>query len=264
MMNPEVIVRLDEIARCLESAQRVLFITGAGISSYSGLPTYRGVGGLYDGTATDEGLRIEEILSGEFFAHRPDLTWKYLLQIEENCRAAKPNAAHQAIAQLESSRGSGADSGVLILTQNVDGLHRAAGSRNLIEIHGNLQTLICTACDHQETVSELAQRSMPPRCPRCQAVLRPDVVLFGESLPEPAVDRLLDEMAKGFDLVFTIGTSNAFPYIVEPVVEALQNGVPTVEINPGKTVLSELVDYPIPLGAAEAMQAIMARLTVGR
>ena len=259
-MKADLETKLTAVAAHLTMARRVLFITGAGISADSGLPTYRGVGGLYDGEFTDEGLRIEEILSGDFFARHPGLTWKYLLQIEENCRVARPNAAHQAIAHLEETRADEVGAAVVVLTQNVDGLHRVAGSQNLIEIHGNLQQLCCVSCDHHEVPEDLAQREMPPLCPVCSAVLRPEVVLFGEALPEDAVNRLVDELELGFDMVFTIGTSNAFPYIVQPVVEALQTGVPTVEINPGTTALSELVDFQLPLGAAEAMSAIMARL----
>lgn len=244
---------VEEIARILQGARRVLFITGAGISADSGLPTYRGVGGLYNGEETEEGLSIEEALSGDVFAVRPDITWKYLAQIEENCRGALPNAAHRAIAALEQRL-----PGVLVLTQNVDGLHRKAGSRNLIEIHGGLTQLFCTACEHTETAESLAGRALPLRCPVCGGIVRPDVVLFGESLPEGAIDRLLDALDQGFDLVVTIGTSAVFPYISEPVVWALRAGVPTVEINPARTHLSDHVDFYLPQGAAAALSAIMA------
>jgi len=246
---------LDDIALRLARAERVLFITGAGISADSGLPTYRGVGGLYNGEHTEDGLAIEDALSGEVFALRPDITWKYLAQIEENCRAALPNAAHLAIAELERRMER-----VTVFSQNVDGLHRKAGSRDVIEIHGNLQELLCTACDFAETVDHLAGHAMPPRCPRCGSVLRPNVVLFGEALPEAAMERFLDALDAGFDMVFTIGTSGVFPYIAEPVVWAAQSGIPTVEINPLQTRLSQLVDYHLPLGAAAALQAIMQRL----
>lgn len=246
---------LDDIARRLARAERVLFITGAGISADSGLPTYRGVGGLYNGEHTEDGLAIEDALSGEVFALRPDITWKYLAQIEENCRAARPNAAHLAIAELERRLER-----VTVFTQNVDGLHRKAGSSDVIEIHGNLQELLCTACDFAETVDHLAGHEMPPRCPRCGSVLRPNVVLFGEALPEAAMEHFLDALDAGFDMVFTIGTSGVFPYIAEPVAWAAQSGIPTVEINPLQTRLSALVDYHLPLGAAAALQALMQRL----
>lgn len=246
---------LDTVAELLADAERVLFITGAGISADSGLPTYRGIGGLYDGNETDEGLRIEDALSGDVFAIRPDITWKYLAQIEANCRLAGPNAAHVAIARLERLVGR-----VLVFTQNIDGLHRKAGSRDLIEIHGNLQELFCTRCSFSTCVESLAGWDIPPHCPECGNVIRPAVVLFGEALPEGAMDRFLDAMAEGFDIVFSIGTSSAFPYIVQPVVWAAQSGIPTVEINPGETIVSSVVGHRLPMGAAAAMTALLDRL----
>ena len=248
---------LDAVAEHLRHARTALFITGAGISADSGLPTYRGVGGLYDSEATEEGLRIEDALSGEVFAMRPDITWKYLIQIEENCRGAKPNAAHLAIAALDEHLDR-----VMVFTQNVDGLHRQAGSRDIVEIHGNLQALECTECSHEEMAADLSGRDVPPLCPACGAVLRPRVVLFGEALPEEPLDRFIDAFQEGFDIVFTIGTSSIFPYITQPVVLAAGSGIPTVEINPSRTMLTDIVDYYLPLGAAEAMTAILERLAL--
>jgi len=244
--------QLDAVASQLAAAQRVLFITGAGISADSGLPTYRGVSGLYNGEHTEDGLSIEDALSGEVFAMRPDITWKYLAQIEETCRGARPNAAHLAIAELERRLER-----VTVFTQNVDGLHRQAGSQEVIEIHGNLQELFCTGCNFEETVADWSAHELPPLCPHCGCVLRPKIVLFGESLPEDAMDRFLDALDEGFDMVFTIGTSGVFPYIVEPVVWAAQNGIVTVEINPLQTRLSGIVKHHLRLGAAEAMAALM-------
>ncbi|KAB2922867.1 MAG: NAD-dependent deacylase [Dechloromonas sp.] len=252
--DPVVEATLDAVAGQLIRARSALFITGAGISADSGLPTYRGVGGLYDSEATEDGLRIEEALSGEVFSLRPDITWKYLIQIEENCRGAQPNAAHRAIACLDAHLDR-----VMVFTQNVDGLHRAAGSREIIEIHGNLQELACTSCTHEEIVADFSGREIPPRCPVCRGILRPKVVLFGEVLPEAPLERFIEALQRGFDIVFSIGTSSVFPYIVQPVVFAAGSGTPTVEINPSRTQLSEIVDFHLPLGAAEAMTAILER-----
>lgn len=252
--SPSIEASLDAVAEHLRRARSVLFITGAGISADSGLPTYRGVGGLYDSEATADGLRIEEALSGEVFAVRPDITWKYLIQIEENCRGAKPNAAHRAIACLDRHLER-----VMVFTQNVDGLHRQAGSREIIEIHGNLQTLQCTSCPHEEAAPDFDGREVPPRCPVCGAVLRPKVVLFGEMLPADKLDQFIEALQDGFDMVFSIGTSSVFPYITQPVVFAAGSGIPTVEINPSRTPLSDVVDYYLPLGAAVAMTAILER-----
>lgn len=236
-----------EIASRLRDARRVLFITGAGISADSGLPTYRGVGGLYNDGETEDGLSIEDALSGECFAVRPDITWKYLAQIRRNCRGVRPNSAHLEIAGLERFLE------VVVLTQNIDGLHVQAGSTDVIEIHGTLDDLFCPQCGASADPDDA---KVPPRCIQCGEVVRPKVVLFGEALPELAIDRLYDARSQGFDIVFVIGTTAVFPYVVEPVVQALREGITTVEINPARTKLSAHVDYYIPLGAAEAMRAI--------
>jgi NAD-dependent deacetylase len=249
---------LQAVADRLRRARRVLFITGAGISADSGLPTYRGVGGLYESDVTAEGMRIEEALSGEVFARRPDITWKYLVQIEQSCRGAQANVAHRAIAALEGHLDR-----VMVFTQNVDGLHRAAGSREVIEIHGNLQQLNCTVCTHEEVAADFSRLEIPPLCRACGAVLRPKVVLFGEALPEEPLARFIAALQEGFDIVFSIGTSSIFPYIVQPVVFAASSGVPTVEINPSQTQLSDIVDFYIPLGAAVAMEELMRRSGLG-
>jgi len=243
-------IMLHEIAEKLRHSRRVLFITGAGISADSGLPTYRGVGGLYNSGETEEGLAIEEALSGECFAVRPDITWKYLAQIQHNCHAVQPNAAHQAIADLEQVLK------VVVLTQNIDGLHLKAGSTDVIEIHGTLDECCCSQCGRDAfPVIQLALDVLP-RCTECDGVVRPKVVLFGESLQEPAMRRLYEALDEDFGMVFLIGTTAVFPYIAEPVVMAVRAGVPTVEINPARTRMSDHVDYYIPLGAAEAMAAI--------
>lgn len=242
------------VADVLARAERVLFITGAGISADSGLPTYRGVNGLYNEQATDDGWAIEEALSGDMLRSRPEITWKYLFQIEAGCRSARPNPAHHALAEVERRK-----PGSMVLTQNIDGLHRDAGSRNLIEIHGNLHRLRCTGCSHRAGVSSYAGLPVPPVCPQCGSVVRPEVVLFGEALDRDDTRRLYAGLVEGFDVVFSIGTTSVFPYIVEPVAWALRAGVPTVEINPAETQISPHVQYRLPVGAAAALDAVMAK-----
>ena len=246
---------IANIVEQLKRARRVLFITGAGISADSGLPTYRGVGGLYNDTATEDGLPIEQALSGAIFSTRPGITWKYLAQIEKNCRGAQPNAAHRLIAALEQRIPY-----VMVFTQNVDGLHGKAGSSNIIEIHGGLHELLCTACNFREAVKDYAELELPPRCPKFKGMLRPDIVLFGEALPPDALDRLSDAFRQGFDMVFTIGTSAIFPYITQPVVWAADLGITTIEINPVKTHLSDRVDFYLPVRASDAMSLIASGL----
>jgi NAD-dependent deacetylase len=242
---------IGEIAEELSRMRRVLFVTGAGISADSGLPTYRGVGGLYNDGATEDGLAIEDALSGECLAARPEITWKYLAQIERNCHGVEPNAAHRAIAALESR------CEVLVLTQNIDGLHFKAGSSQVIEIHGTLEARYCTHCGAE---ADAGDRAVPPRCEKCGEIVRPRVVLFGEMLPGAALDCLYRELGQGFDMVFVVGTTAVFPYIAEPVMRAVRAGVPTVEINPAQTRLSALVRYRVPERAAVVLPEIV-RLT---
>lgn len=246
---------IDRIAQRLAESRRVLFVTGAGISADSGLPTYRGVGGLYEGKDTEHGLPIEVALSGETLAARPDITWRYLAQIERTCRGAQPNAAHRAIAELEHRLPY-----VMVLTQNVDGLHGKAGSCRVVEIHGRLDELLCTACEYRTVVESLEGWSIPPLCPDCAGVLRPNVVLFGEALPGEALQRLFSALHEGFDMVFAIGTTAIFPYIAHAVLDAAHRGAPTVEINPTATRLTDQVAFSLRMGAADAMAAILSRM----
>jgi NAD-dependent deacetylase len=246
---------VNAIAARLARAQRVLFITGAGMSVDSGLPTYRGVGGLYDGVETDEGMSIEEALSGQMFRRDPAMSWKYIMQIEQACRGAKPNHGHIVMAELEQRFDD-----VWVLTQNVDGLHRAAGSTRIIDIHGDVRALMCTGCDWREHVDDYTGLDCPPLCPACQAVVRPDVVLFGEMLPTHKTALLSAQLSAGFDAVLSVGTTSVFPYIAQPVFDARRRGALSVEINPGQTLVSEIVEYKLELGASDALRAIVDAL----
>ncbi len=246
---------IQTAASYLRGASSVLFITGAGISADSGLPTYRGIGGLYEEADTPEGMPIEEALSGEMMRRHPAIPWKYIHQIEASARGATFNRAHAILAEAERRFER-----VWVLTQNVDGLHRKAGSRNVIDIHGDVHQLLCTACDHRATVEDYSNLAPLPLCPECRAPLRPDVVLFGELLPLAKVETLERELVRGFDVVFSIGTTSVFPYIARPVVEARMRRKATVEINPGETLISGEVDVKLEMRAAAACEALWARL----
>ncbi len=248
---------IEEVARLIRPDSRLLFVTGAGLSADSGLPTYRGVGGIYGDRRTRHGCTIEEALSGTMLRTRPEITWEGLHELAAAGKGAKPNRGHEVIAELERFCGS-----VWVLTQNVDGLHRVAGSRNVIDIHGDLRHLVCTkkTCDYNQIVSNYEDLPALPTCPKCGTVARPDVVLFGEMLPMDKVLTLHREQDKGFDIVFSVGTSSLFPYIIEPVVRALDEGRATVEINPGETDLSRDVAYRIRCGAAEALGRLAVAL----
>ena len=243
------------VADALRRARRVLVVTGAGVSADSGLPTYRGVGGLYDGAGTDEGIPIEVALSGPMLRTHPAVSWKYIHEIETACRGARPNDAHRVLAALQDEL-----SWVGVLTQNVDGFHADAGSRQLVEIHGRIHRLRCTACRWHASVRDYADLDIPPRCPDCGAIVRPDVVLFGEMLPQAAVSTLMAWQAEPADVVLSVGTTSAFPYIAGPVIEARRRGALTVEINPGRTEVSDAVDLRIAAGAADTLRAIWTAL----
>ena len=207
-----------------------------------------------DDTETEDGLSIEEALSGECLIARPEITWKYLAQIQRNCRQVEPNAAHYGIARLEN------DLDVTVLTQNIDGLHLRAGSTRVIEIHGSLASRRCMQCGASADVDSPL---LPPKCERCGGIVRPDVVLFGEALPQVALHRLDQEYAKGFDAVIVVGTTAMFPYIAEPVLHAIRRKTPTIEINPAQTSLSGMVDFHLPMRASVAVPMLSELLSAG-
>lgn len=241
---------ITAVARLLSQASSLLIITGAGVSAESGLPTYRGLGGLYEGKHTEHGIPIEVALSGSMFTSRPEVTLGYLGAVEVACRSAAPAASHRMIAALERRVAR-----TWVLTQNIDGLHRAAGSQNVIEIHGNIHRSRCMTCGHREPV---ALATSP--CPRCGRPLRPDVVLFEEALPKDAVSTLERELRRGFDVFMVIGTTAVFPYIVAPIMRAARERVPTVEINPDETDLSHFVAYRFAAKAGPTLEAIVAAM----
>lgn len=254
MVDRELVL---QTAAALRHAQRILIITGAGLSADSGLPTYRGVGGLYNGK-TEDGLPIEMALSGPMLRRDPALCWKYIAQLGQACLGGQPNAAHYAIAQLQRIKPE-----CWVLTQNVDGYHRAAGSppERLIEIHGQMAPLFCQSCGAQDPqLSEHLQRPLPPLCTQCQGVLRPPVVLFEEMLPELALETLYQEMAKGFDAVLSIGTTASFPYIHEPVLRTRVSGGFTAEINPTRTDHSASMDVFLGCRALEVVEELISHI----
>jgi NAD-dependent deacetylase len=247
--------KIGDVASMLRQSESILFITGAGISADSGLPTYRGIGGLYNRERTEEGFCIEDALSGDMMRSRPEITWKYILQIERACRGARFNRAHEIIAAVEKEFPR-----VWVLTQNIDGFHRDAGSKNLIDIHGDIHDIYCMNCDFRETVPDYRDVENIPLCPRCGKGVRPDVVLFGERLPYAKMALLQRELDRGFDLVFSIGTTSVFPYIAEPVILAKYRGNVTVEINPGYSEITDMFDFKFFSGAAETLEAIWREL----
>ena len=232
-------------------------ITGAGLSAESGIPTYRGKGGLYDDEA--EGDRTVEALSAPTLHADPDRTWRVVAELARRSVAAEPNPGHRALVAIEEALER-----FILLTQNVDGLHRAAGTREIIEIHGDVLDTRCMGCPQRGRLDAETLRGLEraPRCPSCGGVLRPDAVLFGEMLPTEKIHRLHEAfLADTPDLVLIAGTTAVFPYIVEPVLHAARRGLPTVEVNPEATDVSSVVGWSLRGPAGAVLPAIAAAIT---
>ncbi|MCC6709060.1 MAG: NAD-dependent protein deacylase, partial [Gammaproteobacteria bacterium] len=153
--------QLSSVVAALRQARRVAVLSGAGMSADSGLPTYRGINGLYNDIEIEQNMPIEDILHAYTLARNPALTWKYIAQIDHACRAAGPNDGHRVLAAWDQRFE------LWVVTQNVDGFHRAAGSRNVIELHGNLSRLYCCACRAAFDNLDFDLSVLPPRCMHC-------------------------------------------------------------------------------------------------
>ena len=165
---------LDRAADCLRKSKRIAVLTGAGVSAESGVPTFRGGGGLW------EGQRVEDVATPSAFSRDPRLVWRFYNARRAGLRSVRPNAGHFALAALERHWG---EEHFTLATQNVDGLHRAAGSRHVLELHGTLSRVRCTHCSLVEDRGEEELDELP-HCPECGHLLRPDIVWFHEMLPE--------------------------------------------------------------------------------
>jgi NAD-dependent deacetylase len=213
----------------VREAERVVVFTGAGVSRESGLDTFRGAGGLWDR------MRPEELATPEAFARRPEQVWQWYAARFRAAAAARPNAAHQALARWEDLFPS-----LLVVTQNVDHLHQRAGSRRLVELHGTLWTARCEDCRRQRDMAEAVEESPdePPRC-GCGGRYRPAVVWFGEMLPEGALGMAL-AAAQRAQLLVSVGTS-ATVYPAAGLIEAAcRAGASYVEVNPEPTPFASL------------------------
>ncbi len=223
---------LELLKQRVASAQFVTVITGAGISADSGIPTFRGADGLW------RTFRAEDLATPEAFARDPRLVWEWYDWRRGLIAACRPNPAHDAIVQLERR-----SSQFWLIPQNVDGLHREAGSRNLSEIHGNIWMVRCTGCGNTAENREVPL-TLLRACRACGALLRPHIVWFGESLNSDDLERC--EAALGTcDLCLVIGTSGVVYPAAGFAALAKRRGAYVAEINLGPTPNSELVDVTI-------------------
>jgi len=228
----------------IADVQSVAVLTGAGVSAESGVPTFRGEGGLW------RNHRAEDLATPGAFRRDPALVWQWYEWRRGLIGACRPNAAHYTLAEMASYFRDFA-----LITQNVDGLHRLAGSRNVIELHGNIWGLRCTrGCRPNWEDRRHPLPEVPPRCPDCGGLARPDVVWFGESLPAAALDAAF-AAAERCQVMLVVGTSAVVQPAASLPVMALQGGATVVEFNPGTTPLTAVVDEATHAPAAEALPA---------
>lgn len=243
-----MITQTSSLARARASigqASAVAVLTGAGISQESGVPTFRGAGGLW------RSFRAEDLATPEAFARDPKLVWEWYDWRRGIIAKAEPNAGHRALAEFEQRVES-----FLLITQNVDGLHERAGSRKLAKLHGDIWQVRCTRCGRRQRNLEVPLEPLPPRCP-CGALLRPDVVWFGEGLPEDVWQKAI-EATRQAQVFLVVGTSAlVHPAAALPQV-ALASGATLVELNPDPTPLSERAHFSLRGKAGELLPELLA------
>jgi NAD-dependent deacetylase len=237
----------DLIAR-LRAARRIVAFTGAGISAESGISTFRD-----KQTGLWAKYRPEDLATPQAFERNPRMVWEWYEWRRGVVSQVEPNPGHYALAQIEA-----AHPGFFLATQNVDGLHRRAGSKNLVELHGAIRRTICF--DHAHPADSWAPTDEPPpRCALCGSLLRPDVVWFGEPLRGDALRRA-QQAAMQCDLFLSIGTSTmVYPAAELPFI-AGSNGATVIEINPDFTPLSKLANFVLREKAGTALPAIAAAM----
>lgn len=228
--------------RWLREAESVAVITGAGISAESGVPVFRGKGGIW------RKYRAEELASPQAFAQDPKLVWEWYNWRREIIAATEPNAGHRALVEIERT----VDDFTLI-TQNVDGLHDLAGSKHPLKLHGDIWETVCTRCGERRVNREVPLDPLPPYC-QChpRAVLRPAVVWFGEALPY-AVWEKAEAAVKRAELLLVVGTSAVVYPASGLITIGMRNGARTVEINAHLTPISDSVDLRLGGNAGEIL-----------
>ena len=236
----------DALIEALRDAQHVCVLTGAGISAESGIPTFREAQ-----TGLWENYDPMDLATPEAFLRDPELVWRWYRWRRDLVAAAEPNPGHRALAELE-----GLVPELTLVTQNVDGLHARAGSRDVIEFHGNL---FATRCFVEGCVVEVVEDDEVPRCAACGSPARPGVVWFGESIPARALDRSF-AAAQACDLFFSIGTSSLV-YPAAGLAElAKSHGAVVAEINPNPTGLAAHFDHAIAGNAGDVLPQLVAAL----
>ena len=220
---------IQRVRDWLATAARVTVLTGAGISAESGVPTFRGKDGLW------QGFRATDLATPEAFAHDPKLVWRFYNWRRELLAPLKPNPAHEALARLE-----GKVPHFTLLTQNIDDLHRKAGSRNIVELHGNIWLVRCIRCLRMARKEEVPLPELPT-CPECGDLLRPHVVWFGEALDPADLERAVDA-SRSCQVMLVIGTSAVVQPAASLALVARERGARVVEVNLEATPYTHLLD----------------------
>ena len=237
-----------ELIEILRTSHRVVVLTGAGISAESGVPTFR---------QAQTGLWAQfdplQLATPGVFKNDPKLVWDWYTWRRKLISESQPNPGHKALVDLENHYPE-----FTLITQNLDGLHQMAGSTEVIELHGNIFRTKCSR-ENRLISEEFEAAETPPRCPLCEAYLRPDVVWFGESLPEVELDRAI-QAASTCQVFISIGTST----LVEPAASlpfiALRNGATVLEINPQTTPLTPQASYLIRGKAGDVLPILAAQV----
>lgn len=214
----------------MTAARSVVAFTGAGISAESGVPTFRGTDGIWTK------FKPEELANMSAFMKNPALVWEWYAERKRVIAGIHPNAGHLALARMQEIFPDFA-----VVTQNIDNLHRRAGSNVVHELHGNIERNYCLTCGAPASNAEVLAQQGAPVCARCRGLVRPDVVWFGELLPEDEWEESERAMSRA-DVCLCIGTSGiVYPAASLPVI-ARHHGALLVEINPERTPLSDLAD----------------------
>lgn len=244
-----------EAARLLAGARKAVALTGAGVSVPSGIPDFRSPGGLW--TRFDP-MRVA---TARALKHDPEAVWEFMAAAMDLFGQARPNPAHLALAELER-RGLLAG----IVTQNIDGLHQAAGSRSVVEFHGSAERFSCLGCglgQSRAAMPGLLAQGVPPRCPECGGVVRPDVVFFGEGIPMGAVLGS-EELVAGADLALIVGTSGEVAPANAIPLRVARAGGKVVEVNLGPTAYGNVSDLRLDAPAEEVLPRILELLPKSR
>lgn len=240
---------LDRAAAFLREATCLGVLTGAGVSAESGLATFRGPDGLW------EGHRPEDVATPFAFARDPALVWRFYNARRAALGRAAPNPGHAALTELEKRLGSGR---FTLATQNVDGLHQAAGNRNVLELHGSIRRVRCTGC---AAVTDMGTEALPdlPRCRDCGELLRPDVVWFHEPLPDDVWARAA-EAASCCDGFLVAGTSAVVHPAAGLVGLAADAGAKVIEVNVARSAASSIADVTLLGPSGQLLPALLKRL----